>query len=139
LADLWIAMSLKKMGRSPYWRDELLDLEQRLLDPSVRGSPQAVIPLLHPDFVEFGSSGRVYTKDVLVEMMLHQSPGVVRIRDFEVKEVTPEVALVTYKTVGAEGRETRRSSVWVRHAEGWQILFHQGTRVHDRPQDRQVS
>jgi hypothetical protein len=132
-------MSLKKPARSPYWRDELLDLEQRLLDPSVRGSPQAVIPLLHPDFVEFGSSGRVYTKDLMVEMMLHQTPGVVRIREFDVREVTPEVALVTYKTVGAEGRETRRSSVWVRQASGWQILFHQGTRVHDRPQDGQVS
>lgn len=55
-------MSLRKPARSPYWRDELLELEQLLLDPSVRGSPQAVIPLLHPDFVEFGSSGRVYTK-----------------------------------------------------------------------------
>jgi hypothetical protein len=129
-------MSLKKAARSPYWRDELLDLEQRLLDPSVRGSPQAVIPLLHPDFIEFGSSGRVYTKDVLVEMMLHQSPGVVRIRDFEVREVTPEVALVTYRTIGAERRETLRSSVWVRRAGGWQILFHQGTRIHDRPQDQ---
>jgi hypothetical protein len=128
-------MSLKKGNRSPYWREELLDLEQRLLDPSVRGSPQAVIPLLHADFVEFGSSGRVYTKDMMVEMMLHQSPGVVRIRDFEVKEVTPEVALVTYRTIGAEGRETRRSSLWVRGGSGWQILFHQGTRLHDRPQD----
>jgi hypothetical protein len=128
-------MSLKKSARSPYWRDELLDLEQRLLDPSVRGSPQAVIPLLHPDFVEFGSSGRVYTKDMMVEMMLHQSPGVVRIRDFDVKEITPEVALVTYRTIGAEGRETRRSSVWVRGGAGWQIMFHQGTRLHERPND----
>jgi hypothetical protein len=128
-------MSLKKSARSPYWRDELLDLEQRLLDPSVRGSPQAVIPLLHPDFVEFGSSGRVYTKDMMVEMMLHQSPGVVRIRDFDVKEITPEVALVTYRTIGAEGMETRRSSVWVRGGAGWQIMFHQGTRLHERPND----
>jgi hypothetical protein len=107
-------MSLNRESRSPYWRDELLDLEERLLDPSVRGSPQAVIPLLHPHLVEFGSSGRVYTKEAMVQMMLQQSPGVVRIKNFDVKEITPEVALVTYRTVGAEGRETRRSSVWVR-------------------------
>lgn len=132
-------MSLNKESRSPYWRDELLDLEERLLDPSVRGSPQAVIPLLQPDFVEFGSSGRVYTKDMMVQMMLQQSPGVVRIKNFDVKEITPEVALVTYKTVGAEGRETRRSSVWVRGGPGWQIVFHQGTRVHNRASGSQVS
>ena len=97
-------MSLKKAARSPYWRDELLELEQRLLDPTVRGSPQAVIPLLHPDFLEFGSSGRVYTKEMMVQMMVQETPGVVRIRDFDVREITPEVALVTYRTVGGEGR-----------------------------------
>ncbi len=131
-------MSQEKETSSPYWRDELLDLEERLLDSSVRGSPQAVIPLLHPDFVEFGSSGRVYTKDTMVQMMLQQSPGVVRIKNFDVREITPEVALVTYKTVGTEGRETRRSSVWVRRGRAWQIVFHQGTRVHDRSPGSQV-
>lgn len=128
-------VSLRKRTRSPYWRDELLDLEQRLLDPSVRVSPQAVVPLLHPDFVEFGSSGRVYTKEKLVQTMLQQTPGVVRIRDFDVREIAPEAALVTYRTVGAEGKETRRSSIWVHDGGGWQILFHQGTRVHARFED----
>jgi hypothetical protein len=60
---------------------------------------------------------------------------VVRIRDFDVREITPDVALVTYRTVGTEGKEARRSSVWVRREPGWQIVFHQGTRLHDRPQD----
>jgi ribonuclease HI len=132
-------VSLKRSAKSPYWRDELLDLEQRLLDPSVRGSPQAVVPLLHPDFVEFGSSGRVYTKELMVQMMLQQAPGVVRIRDFDVREIAPEAALVTYRTVGAEGKETRRSSIWVRSGGEWRIVFHQGTRVHARLEDGQVS
>lgn len=128
-------MSLKRYARSPYWRDELLDLEQRLLDSSVRGSPQAVVPLLHPDFVEFGSSGRVYTKEMMVKMMLQQTPGVVKIRDFDVREIGPDAALVTYRTVGAEGKETRRSSVWLSEANRWRIVFHQGTRVHARLED----
>ncbi|MGH8948719.1 MAG: DUF4440 domain-containing protein, partial [Acidimicrobiia bacterium] len=69
-------MSLKKSPKSPFWRDELLELEQRLLDPTVRGSPPAVIPLLHPDLLEFGSSGRVYTKEMMVQMMVQETPGV---------------------------------------------------------------
>jgi hypothetical protein len=128
-------MSLRRPGKSPYWRDELLDLEQRLLDPTVRGSPQAVIPLLHPEFIEFGSSGRVYTKEMMVQMMVQETPGVVRIRDFDVREITSEVALVTYRTIGGEGKETRRSSIWLRRESGWQIVFHQGTRVHSRLYD----
>lgn len=54
-----------------------------------------MIPLLHPDFVELGSSGRVYTEDMMIQRMLQQTPGVVRIKSFDVKEITPEVALVT--------------------------------------------
>lgn len=129
-------MSLRKPGRSPYWRDELLDLEQRLLDPGVRGSPQAVIPLLHPEFIEFGSSGRVYSKEMMVQMMVQETPGVVKIRDFDVRDISHDVALVTYRTIGAEGKETRRSSIWLRREGGWQIVFHQGTRVHGRLLDR---
>lgn len=122
-------MSLRRSDRSPYWQEELLALEQRLLDPAVRSSPAAVIPLLHRDFVEFGSSGRVYTKEMIVQMMVRETPGVVKIRDFEVRELTDDVALVTYRTIGNEGRETRRSSVWVRRDSEWQIVFHQGTRL----------
>lgn len=126
------AMSLRRATRSPFWQEELFELEQRLLDPAVRSSPMAVIPLLHPDFREYGSSGRVYTKEMMVQMMVQQTPGVVKIRDFEVNEVSDDVALVTYRTIGDEGRETRRSSVWLRRDTRWQIIFHQGTRVRDR-------
>ncbi|HEX6148092.1 MAG TPA: DUF4440 domain-containing protein [Acidimicrobiia bacterium] len=129
-------MSLKRSAKSPHWRDELLALEQRLLDPAVRGSPAAVIPLLHADFIEFGSSGRVYTKDAIVQMMVQETPGVVKIRDFDVREVSDDVALVTYRTIGQEGRETRRSSIWLLRTSGWQIVFHQGTRVQNRFHDR---
>ena len=134
MTDMW-EMSLRTPAKSPYWRDELLELEQRLLDPSVRASPQAVIPLLHRDFVEYGSSGRVYTKEMMVQMMIREAPGIVRIRDFDVRELTPEVALVTYRTIGSEGKETHRSSIWLRREPGWQIVFHQGTRVHNRLYD----
>lgn len=125
-------MSSKRPGKSPYWQDELLQLEQRLLDPAVRGSPGAVIPLLHHDFLEFGSRGRVYTRDAIVQMMVQETPGVVKIRDFDVREVSDDVALVTYRTIGQEGRETLRSSIWLLGNSGWQIVFHQGTKVQNR-------
>ena len=52
------------------------------------------------------------------------------------REVSDDVALVTYRTIGQEGRETRRSSIWLLRTSGWQIVFHQGTRVQNRFHDR---
>jgi hypothetical protein len=33
------------------------------------------MPMLHRDFVEFSSSGRVYTKEIMVQMMVREHPG----------------------------------------------------------------
>ena len=32
------------------------------------------MPMLHRDFMEFGSSGRVYTKEMMVQMMVREHP-----------------------------------------------------------------
>jgi hypothetical protein len=61
---------------------------------------------------------------------------VVKIRDFDVRGVSDVVALVTYRTIGQEGRETLRSSIWLLGASGWQIVFHQATKVQNRFHDR---
>jgi hypothetical protein len=119
-------------GRPTGWRDELLELERRLLDPEVRHSLVSVDRLLHPEFVEFGSGGRVYNKEMMVSIMVREEPASVMIRDFSVRELAEGVALVTYRTVGTEGKEARRSSVWVRQLSRWQVIFHQGTRIPSR-------
>jgi hypothetical protein len=41
--------------------DEVLDRERSLLTRPVRSDPDAVRRLLHPEFREFGASGRVWT------------------------------------------------------------------------------
>ncbi len=113
-------------------RDDLLELERRMLDPEVRHSLISVDRLLHPEFTEFGSGGRVYDKEMMVAMMTRETPASVMIRDFGVKILADGVALVTYRTIGSEGREARRSSVWVREHGRWQLVFHQGTRIPSR-------
>jgi hypothetical protein len=119
-------------GRPTGWRDEILELERRLLDPEVRHSVVSVDRLLHPEFTEFGSGGRVYNKEMMVSMMTRETPAPVMIRDFGVRELAEGVALVTYRTVGTEGKEARRSSVWIREQARWQVIFHQGTRIPSR-------
>jgi hypothetical protein len=104
-----------KHGQHP-WFDELEALEMELLDPEARGDPERLDLLLGNDYVEFGSSGRVYHKKLLIDMLINEAHAKVVIRDFDIRELSLDVALVTYRSVGGGGRETRRSSVWIKRA-----------------------
>ncbi|MEA1904163.1 MAG: DUF4440 domain-containing protein, partial [Actinomycetota bacterium] len=109
--------------------DELHGRELEMLDPLTRSDPRRMKELLRDDFVEFGSSGRVYEKRVLIDMLAKESHAEVLIRDFSVRELAPSTALVTYRSVGQSGQEARRSSIWVKEADEWRMVFHQGTRI----------
>lgn len=111
------------------WFQELAANEMEMLDPAVRSDPVRVRELLHDDFIEFGSTGRVYNKKILVEMLRTERPSTVSIRDFTVRQLSSDTALVTYRTVGQASQEARRSSVWVRQDGAWRMVFHQGTRI----------
>jgi hypothetical protein len=49
-------------------KSELKGLEESLLDPDIRKSTQ-LVELLADEFIEFGSSGRVYTRDDLIAVL----------------------------------------------------------------------
>jgi len=113
--------------------DELLALESRLLDPAVRRSRETVDLLLAEEFTEFGSSGRIFTKEqILIE--LSSEPVVsFSISDFKLRFAHHESALVTYLSVRTDETGARhialRSSFWIHRDARWQMLFHQGTRT----------
>jgi hypothetical protein len=111
--------------------DEVVELELRLLEPEVRADRAEVERLLHPEFREFGSAGRVWDRASMVAT-LAEDPGP-RAQATEVKArlLAPDVVLVTYVAESA-GRRSLRSSLWVRGEDGWRVLFHQGTRVAHR-------
>ena len=108
-----------------------------MLEDEVRHSVRHLERLLHEDFKEIGSSGRVYDKAMMIDMMMREErssgPDVV-IREFRVKQLAPECTLVTYRTVGAHA-QVRRSSVWVSEEGRWRLIFHQGTRLPSRMGD----
>jgi len=104
--------------------DEIRGVEEQLLRAEVRASSEALDRLVSDRFVEFGSSGRVYTKPDVIAQMLAAPNVRVAVTDFRVLELAPDAALATYRT-GA----SLRSSVWQRVAGQWQIVFHQGTPV----------
>src|SRR5262245_9638181 len=117
--------------------DMLCKLELTLLQPSVRASVELVSELIADDFIEFGSSGRVYDKAQIIAALgkeQRDGPSVpATAYDFEVRVLADGVALVTYRTerrtLDADISESRRSSLWQKRDGRWQLLFHQGTPI----------
>jgi hypothetical protein len=88
---------------------QLRALEERLLNASGRGSggsggDEDLFDLLADDFVEFSSSGRVFSREDIIEAIRHApAPDSTRrtLHDFRVMELGPDVALVTYQALSA--------------------------------------
>ena len=109
-------------------------LEQMLLRPEVRRSRNALEALLADDFLELGSSGRVYDRSSVVKALAGQigpiDAALPEILDLAVRRLGPDIVLVTYQSVSvADGHTVRRSSIWQRYDGNWRMVFHQGTPV----------
>lgn len=110
--------------------EELRELEQRLLLPEVRRNRTAVSALLAEEFREFGSSGRIFDKQQILDLLGSEPEQRMALEDFGAWMLSAEIALVTYRAVRpGSGAASLRSSVWVRRDGRWQLIFHQGTRI----------
>ena len=111
---------------------ELQILEFLLMDPAVRRDRERVAALLSDDFIEFGSSGQVWSRDSTLEQLATQTYEAPVVEDFACMMLAENVALVTYRSVRTkatgERDESLRSSVWTRESDIWRICFHQATR-----------
>jgi hypothetical protein len=109
-------------------REHLLELEGKLMDPDFRRDRKQVAALLAEDFVEFGSSGNEWSRERILDLLETERDWTEpQVEDFKVRVLGPDAALATYRTVRPD-MGSLRSSVWIREAGAWRILFHQGTR-----------
>lgn len=106
--------------------------EERLFQPEVRNSPDEIADLLADDFIEFGSSGRIFNKREIIASIKSEPPVHRSLTDFHAKKISSDVILVTYRVarrVDDDKQEvhTLRSSIWKMNDGRWQMIFHQGT------------
>jgi hypothetical protein len=106
--------------------------EEALLDPTVRRDRAQVAELLAEDFLEFGSSGKVWTREHILHLLQSEEYNRPVMEDFQCALIADTVALVTYKTVRTDPRTgekaaTLRSSLWINESGTWRLRFHQGT------------
>jgi hypothetical protein len=109
-------------------------METALLDPAVRRDRGQVAALLAEDFVEFGSSGKVWTRDQILDLLATENYQPPMVEDLQCHLLAEDVALVTYRTVGIDAKTGQsacvlRSSLWTRVTAEWRVRFHQGTRA----------
>jgi len=109
--------------------------EELLLSTPVRHDRKQLDCLLNDEFVEFGSSGRVYDKAEIIEALLSSTEDWhYRIIGFECRLLRDDLAHVRYvlDVLSQDNnllRTSLRSSLWFLGRDGWSMMFHQGTTV----------
>jgi len=89
--------------------------------------------IMAPNYWEVGASGRRYSRDFILQT-LSETPTVDaasagwQSTGHALRRLGPDTYLLTYTLRQAE-RLTRRATIWQSTAEGWRILYHQGTIV----------
>lgn len=121
------------------WAEQLVALEETLWRTATRFDRPWMERVLHPDFHEFGRSGRRWSRAEILGMPAGQITVAWPPRHLSVRLVSPGVALLTYVVVGADGAASNRSSLWLHEGVGeaggrsdaacgsaWRLRFHQG-------------
>ncbi|TWG08442.1 DUF4440 domain-containing protein [Saccharopolyspora dendranthemae] len=105
--------------------EAVIAAELRLLEPETRRNGDAVRELLHPDFREFGQSGRTWDRDSVVDA-ISDSTEPIRAEGIRSTRLGPDTILLTY-TAHRSGSASLRTSIWVRSDQTWLMLHSHGT------------
>jgi hypothetical protein len=85
------------------------------------------------DFWAIGASGRRYDRRFVLDELerRYAAPHTDdwEATDFECRSLAKNLYLVTYVLLQDGHRRSRRSTIWQRVDDDWQIVFHQGTLV----------
>lgn len=114
--------------------DELVRREAIFYRPEFGTTRADFERMTESTFWEVGASGRRYSRqyvlDELERRCANPSGEEWRTFDFHCLELAADNYLLTY-TLAQRSRITRRATIWRRTAEGWKIVYHQGTIVED--------
>lgn len=108
---------------------ELRRLEESLWREETRFDRDYMDTLLAPGFVEFGRSGRIWTREAMLTTPRRKIGARLPLPKFGIRMLTDDIALVTYRSEGLEDdvEVGNRASIWRRTEDGWKLEFHQGT------------
>jgi len=111
-------------------RAELVKLEETLWRAETRFDKELMDKLFAEDFYEIGRSGRVWSREELLQASADTINAVLPLDQLEVRKIANDIYQVTYNSQVTYGNTTeyaRRSSIWQWVESGWMLRFHQGT------------
>lgn len=113
-------------------KNEIILANERKLQQFNKLDRNQVDELLADDFVEFGSSGQIYDKALILKHINQLQPPRVKTTEFKTQEIAPNTVLATYRADKLDGNNnvqeaSRRSSIWQEQDGKWRLVFHQGT------------
>ncbi len=76
--------------------DELRELEESLWRTETRFDRAYMDRVLSPDYLEFGRSGKVYTREEVLGVPSQEIEARLPLRNFKVHPISEDVVLVTY-------------------------------------------
>ncbi|MDR2135165.1 MAG: DUF4440 domain-containing protein [Treponema sp.] len=114
------------------------ELEEKLLNPKVRGSRDELEKLISPHFIEYGSSGKIYNYPGTLAYLTARAREKFKYSfvNFKTCRLSGDIILALYILETEKNHRisiTNRSSLWQLDGDGqaaaWRLIFHQGTRV----------
>jgi len=116
--------------------DEIRRLELKLLHSDMNVMPSLLDTLLTKEFEEIGDNGAVSSRQEVVDWLLTKNPqDRWSLTDFKVRELSDDLVLAIYhveKIVGQKNIVSKgsiRSSIWKHNTQGWQMVFHQASKI----------
>jgi len=85
---------------------------------------------LTDDFVEYGSSGKIYNKKDIIDYYKTLRSINHIITDFSIEFLSDTVVKTSFKS-NLEGKKALRTSIWKFVDNAWKMSFHQGTGYKD--------
>lgn len=102
--------------------------ERRLLNPAVRSDSETLQKLLAADFHEIGQSGKHWTLDEILNVLISVTAGDPDpiLNEPQASMLSSDLVQLTY-LLDYEDKRSRRSSLWRITPTGPEMVFHQGT------------
>ena len=115
--------------------EHIKQLEQKLLHSDTRANPKILDELLADDFEEIGSIGQISSRKDVINWLVNKEKDIRwSLNEFRIKQLSPDLMLAIYRATknentGNASKGSIRSSIWKRTDKGWQMIFHQGTKL----------
>lgn len=116
--------------------DQIRQLELKLLHSDIKVMSSLLEALLAKEFEEIGSNGTISRRQDVVDWLLNKNPqDRWLLTDFRVRELSTDLVLAIYhaeKVVGKKNMVSKgsiRSSIWRHNTQGWQMVFHQASKI----------